>query len=256
MRRAALITAVASAALAAPAAASAAGHGSAGVATRHALVSVADCHPAAALDQRYASFSGQMRAYPGTTRMMMRFTLLERLGGVTGFEPVALQDLRPWRRSKPGARTFIYTQRVTALRDGGAYRMRVQFRWYGAHGTLLRDRFARSRVCHQPAPLPNLSISAISAAPGATKDERLYSITVTNSGGGEARAVDVALKVDGTVVGGTRVDLLPADESTVVQLNGPECAFSVRAIADPDRHIRETNDSDNALTLPCAQVGG
>jgi CARDB protein len=256
MRRAALIALVAGAALAAPTAASAAGKRLAGAAVRHALVSVSDCHPAAELAQRYASFSGQMRAYPGTTRMLMRFTLLEQLDSVSGFQPVALQDLRPWRRSKPGARTFIYTQRVTALRDGGAYRMRVQFRWYGAHGTLLRTGFARSRECRQPAPLPNLTIGGVTWGPGATPDQRLYSITVTNSGDGEARNVDVALKVDGTVVGGASADLIPAGESTVVQISGPQCAFSVRAIADPDRQIRETSDTDNALTVPCAQTGG
>ncbi|HET8672585.1 MAG TPA: CARDB domain-containing protein [Thermoleophilaceae bacterium] len=256
MRRAAFIAVAASAVLAVPAGVSAAGRELAVPAVRHALVTVSDCHPADELAQRYASFSGQMRAYPGTARMMMRFTLLERLGGLTGFQPVPLQDLRPWRRSKPGARTFIYTQRVTALRDGGAYRMRVQFRWYGAHGTLLRTRFAHSRVCSQPAPLPNLTIGGISSAAAATPDQRLYSITVTNSGDGEARNVEVALKVDGTVVGATRVDLLPADESTVAQISGPQCAFDVRAIADPDRRIRETSDADNTLTVPCAQAGG
>lgn len=256
MRRAALIVLVASAAFAAPGSASAGKREPAVPAARHALVSVADCHPSDELAQRYASFSGQIRAYPGTTRMMMRFTLLERLGGAAGFKPVPLQDLRPWRRSKPGARAFIYTQRVTALRDNGAYRMRVQFRWYRADGTLLRTRFAHSRVCRQPAPLPNLTIGGISSQAATTADQRLYSITVTNSGDGEARNVDVALEVDGTVVGGRRVDLLPADESTVVQISGPRCAIDVSAIADPDRNIRETSDADNALTVPCAQAGG
>jgi hypothetical protein len=250
-----LIVLVATAAVAAPGPASA-GKGLAAPAARHAVVSVSDCHPAEELAQRYASFSGQIRAYPDTARMMMRFTLLERLSGARRFKPVPLQDLRPWRRSKPGARAFIYTQRVTALRDDGAYRMRVQFRWYGADGTLLRTRFAHSRVCRQPAPLPNLTIGGISSLPAATPDQRLYSITVTNSGDGEARNVDVALEVDGTVVGGTRVDLLPADESTVVQISGPTCASDVRAIADPDRQIRETSDADNTLTVPCPQPGG
>jgi hypothetical protein len=245
-----------SAAVAAPGAASAGKREPVAPAAHHALVSVSDCHPAEELAQRYASFSGQIRAYPGTARMMMRFTLLERLSGARHFKPVPLQDLRPWRRSKPGARAFIYTQRVTALRDNGAYRMRVQFRWYGADGTLLRTRFAHSRVCRQPAPLPNLTIGGISSLPAATPDQRLYSITVTNSGDGEARNVDVALKVDGTVVGGTRVDLLPADESTVVQISGPKCASDVRATADPDGQIRETSDADNTLTVPCAPAGG
>jgi hypothetical protein len=67
--------------------------------------------------------------------------------------------------------------------------------------------------------------------------------------------VPVALKVDGNVVGNSMIDLLPSQESGVVQIQGPACAFSVRAVADPDRVIPETSDSDNALTLPCSQVG-
>ena len=214
-------------------------------------VTVSDCHPSDDVTQRYATFNAQMRAVPGTARMAMRFTVLERLGGIEGFEPLSLSDLRNWRRSKLGARTFIYSQRVTALRDGGYYRMRVQFRWYGTDGSVMRSSLDRSGVCHQPMPLPNLTISAITAAPGATSDHRTYSVTVANAGRGEAGGVDVALKVDGTVVGSSRVDLLPGEESTVVQIPGPACALTVRAVADPSQLIRETDDSDNGLTLPC-----
>src|SRR5919197_6767962 len=91
-------------------------------------VVVAACHPSDDVDQRFATFVGQMQAVKGTLRMAMRFTLLERLGA-TDFNAVSLTDLRPWRRSKRGVSSFLYTQRVTALRDGGTYRMRVQFRW-------------------------------------------------------------------------------------------------------------------------------
>jgi hypothetical protein len=220
-----------------------------------ASVTVADCHPSDSVDQRYASFSGQMRAIPGTRRMIMRFTLLERLGGsLMPFKAVPLPDLQAWRRSKPGARTFIYTQRVTALRDGGAYRMRVQFRWYGDRHTLLRTAIVRSRTCRQPTPLPDLTISSITSSPAADGGQRNYSITVANVGQGEARDVPVILKVDGTMVGSAHVDLLPGQESSMVQIPGPSCAFTVRAVADPDRLIRETDDSDNALTVPCAQA--
>jgi hypothetical protein len=217
-------------------------------------VSVADCHPSDDVNERYATFNAQMRAIPGTARMAMRFTLLERLGGVQGFKPVSLSDLRAWRRSKPGARTFIYTQRVTALHDGGYYRMRVLFRWYGSNGSVLQTSARRSGSCHQPMPLPNLSVSAISAGPAPSPDQRTYSVTLTNSGAGEARDVDVALKVDGSVAQSSRVDLLPGDESMVVQIPGPSCALTVRAVADPYRVIRETDDSDNGLTLPCPQA--
>jgi hypothetical protein len=219
-------------------------------------VSLAVCHPSDAVDQRYASFTGQMRALPGTKRMAMHFTLLERLStNKAGFLPVSLQDLKPWRKSKRGARTFIYTQRVTALRDAGSYRMRVQFRWYGDHKTVLRTSTVRSRTCRQPAPRPNLTITSITSMPvPAMAGKRTYAITVANNGPGEATNVPVALKVDGVVVGSAKIDLLPAQESSLAQIVGPQCAFTVRAVADPDKQIRETDESDNAFTLPCAQV--
>jgi CARDB len=221
-----------------------------------ASVTLAVCHPSDDVAQRFASFNGQMHTIPGTQRMAMHFTLLERIGhGLAPFKPVALPDLKPWRRSKTGARAFIYTQRVTALRDGGSYRMRVQFRWYGANKTVLRTTTLRSRTCRQPAPLPNLTISSITSEPAAVSGQRVYSITVGNSGQGDARNVPVELKVDGAAVGSSRIDLLPSQESSVVQVQGPACAFTVRAVADPDRVIPETSDSDNALTAPCSQVG-
>lgn len=233
-------------ALAAPSAGSRAGQ---------AVVTVSACHPADDTANRYASFNAQMRAVPGTQRMAMHFTLLERLGGnLARFKPVSLLELKPWRRSKLNARAFIYTQRVTALRDGGAYRMRVQFRWYGDHRTLLRSATVRSRACRQPVPLPDLTITSIGSTPALVSGQRLYSITLANHGYGDARDVPVELKVDGWAAGISRVDLLPARESSVVQIQGPQCAFTVRAVADPDRVVPETDDSDNSLTVPCAQA--
>jgi hypothetical protein len=219
-----------------------------------ASVSVADCHPSDLMADRYAAFNGQMRSVAGTKRMAMHFTLLERIGtSAGGYKAVPLPELKPWRRSKPGARAFIYTQRVTALHDNGAYRMRVQFRWYGDNHNVLRSITVRSRACRQPAPLPDLTVSSISSTPAAP-GQRNYSLTVTNRGQGEARNVPVTLKVDGTVVGGAKLDLLPALESGVVQITGPQCAFTVRAIANPDRLIQETDTSNDALTVPCAQA--
>lgn len=217
-------------------------------------VTLSDCHPSDDVAQRHASFAGQMHALPGTARMAMRFTLQEKLG-TPHFKSVSLPDLRPWRRSKAGARKFIYTQRVTALHDGGAYRMRVQFRWYDPHGDVLRTSVARSAVCRQPVPLPDLTISSITPGPGATADQRTYSVSVLNNGAGEARDVSVALKVDGAMAGSTRIDLLPAKTSGVVQIVGPACSFALRAVADSDRSIPETDETDNALTVPCSRAG-
>src|SRR5919198_1565738 len=216
-------------------------------------VTLSDCHPSAEVRQRQASFTGRMREIPGSARMAMRFTLLERLDSLV-FKPVPLADLRQWRRSRPGVRAFTYTQRVTALRDGGAYRMRVRFRWYGRRGQVLRTIVGRSRACRQPAPLPNLRVTSISAGPGGAYADRTYSVTVANVGRGEAREFDVWLKVDGAAVGSARVRLLPGEESTVVQIPGPAGTFTLHAIADPTDAIRETDDTDNALSVPCTRA--
>jgi len=144
-------------------------------------VIVAACHPSDDVTTRFATFVGEMRALPGSARMAMRFTLLQRLG-TPDFTAVGLPDLRPWRRSKKGVSSFIYTQRVTALRDGGTYRMRVQMRWYGSNGKLMKVRTMRSGACKQPAPLPNLRISSISTAPGAVSGTTSYMVTVQNDG--------------------------------------------------------------------------
>jgi hypothetical protein len=241
---AAVLTASVTAALAAQ---------SRGLKPGQATVLVASCHPSDLVTERFAIFNGQMHSVTGTKRMLMRFTLLEHVGASGGYKPVPLSDLKPWRRSKPGSQTFIYSQRVTALRDDGAYRMRVQFRWYGDHKTLLKSSTVRSRSCRQPAPLPDLTVTSVTSMPLAG-GRRTYSVTVANNGQGDARNVPVSLKVDGTVVGSAKVDLLPGQESSVVQIPGPACAFTVRAVADPDRLIDESDETDNALTVPCAQA--
>src|SRR3954454_20449498 len=200
---------------------------------------VAACHPSDAVGTRFATFVGQMQAVKGTQRMAMHFSLLARLEAPS-FQAVSLSELRPWRRSKKGVSSFIYTQRVTALRDGGSYRMRVQFRWYGDHKALLRSAIVRSRTCRQPVPLPDLTITSIGSTPAPVSGQRVYSIAVANDGYGDARNVPVELKVDGSTVGSSKVDLLPAQASSVVQIQGPQCAFTVRAVVDPNRVVPET----------------
>jgi hypothetical protein len=45
--------------------------------------------------------------------------------------------------------------------------------------------------------------------------------------------------------------LLPPDSSTVVQITAQSCLFGAHALADPGNTVRETNESDNALAVPC-----
>src|SRR5436309_24111 len=198
---------------------------------------VAACHPSEAVSERFATFVGQMQAVKGTQRMAMHFSLLERLEA-PNFQAVALSELRPWRRSKKGVSSFIYSQRVTALRDGGSYRTRVQFRWYGADGKVIKTKTVRSGVCHQPAPLPNLEVTSITARPGLTAGTAAYTIAVENDGTGDAGAVDVALRVDGGTALAGQVPAIGAGESGTVNITAPACNGYVRAAVDPRGKIQ------------------
>jgi hypothetical protein len=215
-----------------------------------AAVTLAACHPSDDVSQRFATFAGQMQTVKGSTRMGMRFTLLERLD-TPDFEPVAVSDLRLWRRSKKGATSFIYSQRITALRDGGSYRMRVLFRWFGSDGRAVKTKTVRSTVCHQPARLPNLMISSITAKPGLLAGNTTYTVTVQNDGTGDAGGVDVALWVDGGTVANGQLAAVAAGKSASIDIAGPACHGFVRAAVDPGDRIVETNENDNTLVTAC-----
>src|SRR4051812_47557276 len=119
-RRSQLITTVACAAIAALHAASAE------AAVAPASTRVGNCNPSPDVAKRFADFVGQMRTVAGAQQMQMRFTLLEKLGDGR-YQPVTLPELKPWRKSKPAARAFNFTQRVNALHDGARYRVSVKF---------------------------------------------------------------------------------------------------------------------------------
>jgi hypothetical protein len=211
---------------------------------------VAACHPSDDVSQRFATFVGQMQAVKGTLRMAMHFSLLEKLEAPS-FDAVALSELRPWRRSKKGAASFIYSQRVTALRDGGSYRMRIQFRWYGTDGKVFKTKTVRSGVCHQPAPLPNLEVTSVTGKPGLAPGTEAYTVTVQNDGTGDAGAVEVALRVDGGTATTGQVPAIGAGKSGTVSITAPACNGFVRAAVDPRRRIQEADETDNVLVTAC-----
>jgi hypothetical protein len=111
---------------------------------------LANCNPSPDVAKRSAEFVGQVKGVPGSQRMQMRFTLLEKLGDGR-FLPVALPELKLWRKSKPGAKAFNFTQRVTSLRDGGRYKVVASFRWLDATGKQIRTATRRSGACSSRA---------------------------------------------------------------------------------------------------------
>jgi hypothetical protein len=210
-----------------------------------ATVRLADC----SVEESSAAFYGRMRPVPGTERMSMRFTLLER--HADGYEALHAPGLSRWHRSKPGVAAFGYRQTVRGLQPGGVYRARVSFRWYSADGDLLERTRRTSRACRQYEEVPNLTSAVVGADPGSVPGVVRYLMRIANTGIAPAEDVQARLSVDGGAVDTVTIASLEPGASRDVAVVGPACTSSVSSMADPDGVIVESSEDDNAHTVDC-----
>jgi hypothetical protein len=240
MRRALIITAaLAAAALAAVASA----------APQPASVKLVKC----SVEEHEAAFYGRMQQLPGTARMAMRFTLLEKTGGDRA-TPVKGPGLRRWHHSRPGVRAFGYRQGFRSLPENASHRVRVDFRWYRSDGTLIERARRRSGRCRQFVELPNLVTRLTGVTTTKVAGVVRYDALVTNTGKAAASNVPVRLTVDGKVVDTVTIVSFAPGEQRSLAIRGPECNRVVRLEADPEKFIAESSDADNASELTCAAL--
>ncbi len=201
-----------------------------------------------------AVFQGRMRKLPGTARMAMRFTLLQRTGLGPGFARVEAPGLGKWRRSRPGVRAFGYKQAVRNLAEGSLYRVQVDFRWYLADHKLQGKTRRKSATCPELDVLPNLRVKLLGVYHTPAPDTDRYALRVTNFGAAEAQGVLARLSVDGTVAASGTFGALSAKSSVKLILRGPECQDFVQAQVDPDSLIAESVETDNSQLRVCSAL--
>jgi hypothetical protein len=211
------------------------------------------CTTGATASARTAAFTASMPARTGTRRMWIRFELLQRTPGDAEFAPVALPAWGRWERSQPARAGFIYTKRVRGLRAPGAYRARVRFRWYDAHGRIQRELVRLTRTCRQPDPRPDLRAGALASAPGLGPASTTYLLTVKNPGRGAAGPFDVVLSAGGMPQPPVRVAGLAAGESRVVSVPGPTCTAgtTLRFVLDAGGAVAESDEADDVVDRAC-----
>jgi hypothetical protein len=200
-------------------------------------------------DDRTATFYGRMEALPGAQRMQIRFQLLERLGTAESWTKLDVPALRQWHTSQPGVTRFGWKQTVDALRIGGAYKARLQYRWVTATGTVQDNVSRDTPVCRSP--LPNISVAGLGVNPGPTADTRVYRVDISNGGKADADEVDVSLSVDKAILDTLTISHLGAGETRRVTFTGPDCRSGVRVKADPGNSIGETIEDDNSQLFAC-----
>ncbi|HEY2535457.1 MAG TPA: hypothetical protein VGI24_00540 [Solirubrobacteraceae bacterium] len=124
--------------------------------------SLLQCLTASEPAERSATFSGEMTAIAGATRMSMRIELLEWTPGQMGYRVVAAPGLGVWRASDPGVGVYKYVKQVTNLTAPADYRGLVSFRWQGAHGRTIKRDERRTHRCSQPLPATSTPSSSSS----------------------------------------------------------------------------------------------
>jgi hypothetical protein len=198
---------------------------------------------------RAATFYARMEAIPGSSRMQIRFQLLQRLGR-DAWSKLDVPALRQWHTSQAGVKRFGWRQTVDALRAGGAYKARVQYRWLSAAGAVLDGESHDTPVCR--GPLPNLAVSDLTVKPGPTPDTRTYHVALQNTGKLDADNVALSFSVDNAVLDTITLNQLAAGETRTVTFTGPVCRQSVRVTADPGNAIGESLETDNSQLFSCS----
>jgi hypothetical protein len=102
--------------------------------------------------ERSVTFTGEMTAVPGSTRMEMRIDLEERAPGEALYRTVTAAALGGWHLSAPGVKAFTHIQQVTNLSAPAFYRGVMRFRWLGPKGRTIKVEELRTARCEQPAP--------------------------------------------------------------------------------------------------------
>jgi hypothetical protein len=225
--------------------------GPAAQADMRASVRMLSCSPWRPAEGGSVSYEARMRRVAGTARMAVRFHLLEK-AAPGHFDAVRAGDPETWRRSRRGATDFRWVHRVEGLRQGGVYRVEVEYRWLAEDGSEIATVKRRSKRCRQPGGQPNLGVDAIEATPGVFDGTERYRVTVVNRGESEARGVGVLLRVDGEVVDeADPIETLAPGESRTISFSGPLCRRTLSAVVDPKDAIAESHEDDNVLTTGC-----
>jgi hypothetical protein len=208
------------------------------------------------------SIDAVMRPLTGTMKMAIRFELLSKTKAHRPSVVVSGRDLGNWLSpSNPTlgqrpADKWTVSHPVVGLAAPATYRMRVTFRWTGAHGRLLGTVVRMTPKCFQPELRPDLIVQSITVQPIAGKP-RLdqYVAVIRNAGATAAGQFEVLFAPGGSNPGvKTRVvQRLAAHSFRNETFVGPACTATTAptVTVDPLDQVADFNRSNNSLTATC-----
>jgi hypothetical protein len=211
---------------------------------------------------RTVSVNAVMRPLPGTQKLTMQFSLLERAGGSTTLQTVVRAgDLGVWISPKDAKLgqlpndVWDLNKSVLNLDAPAAYRFRVSFRWIGAHGRVIGIAQRLSRTCYQRELRPDLLVRSItvSAVPNRPHKD-LYTAVIANQGATATGPFEVLFTPGDDSAAKTHpVESLGPHQSRLETFVGPLCdaASPPTVIADSASQVDDYNRVNNTLIAPC-----
>jgi hypothetical protein len=196
-------------------------------------------------------------------KMAMRFELLSKTKANRPLIVVSGRDLGNWLSpSNPPtlgqrpADKWTVSHPVVGLAAPATYRLRVTFRWTGAHGRLLGTAVRITPKCFQPELRPDLTVQSITVQPIAGKPSLdQYVAVIRNAGATAAGQFEVLFAPGGSNPGvKTRVvQRLAAHSSRDETFVGPACTATTAptVTVDPLDQVADFNRSNNSLTATC-----
>jgi hypothetical protein len=211
---------------------------------------------------RAVGITAEMRPLSKTKKMELRFQLLRKTKPHGKFYSVSGGDLGSWLLpSNPtlgqrAADVWILHKQVVGLSAPAQYRLRVTFRWFGAHGHVLATTTRESAICSEPELRPDLIVQSITAQPvtGHPRENR-YMAVIRNAGASAAGPFEILFSPGGSLQTRTvSVGGLPAHKSIKRSFIGPVCsnASATSVTVDPNDMVDDLNRSNNSLTAVCS----
>ncbi len=216
--------------------------------------------------QRSIGVTSVMRPLSGTRHLAVKFDLLvsRRPGAVT--KAVRAGDLGVWIAPEnstlgqlPGD-VWNLDKSVVDLNAPAVYRLRVQFRWTGAHHTLLGSATRYTRRCSLRELRPDLQVRSITVSADPRHPGRNdYAALLQNAGNTAAGPFDVLFApADGSATSTHTVSSLKAHTSRTMTFVGPVCsaASAPTITVDSAHQIDDLNRADNSLVAQCPTASG
>ena len=245
IRISAVLVVLAAAVIAAPS-------GAAATAKPHVTATVARCHRAPALADRFVIYHASMRRLHGTDHMGIRFELFQRRPGGK-FTKVVAPGLGEFNLSDPGRKAYKFKKVIENLEAPASYRATVSFRWYAKSGKVLRTVNRRTRLCRMPDYRPNLRIAKITLIKRLANGNARYGVLVRNAGALAATDFDVGFSVANVARPAQTLPSLAVGARRALVFIGPACKRGdpLRAVVDPDDRVDESHETDNARVTAC-----